>query len=74
MAARKPFRIMVRQSIPISSQAYNKLWQTGQRKVPLLMGGSQVVNEGGLAENSVLNDGGTLDVREKRQRNGDTAE
>ncbi|MDT8489733.1 hypothetical protein, partial [Escherichia coli] len=30
-------RTFLRRSIPISSLAYNKLWQTGQRKIPLLM-------------------------------------
>ncbi|WP_201286553.1 AIDA repeat-containing protein, partial [Escherichia coli] len=36
----------------------------------IINGCSQVVNEGGLAENSVLNDGGTLDVREKGSATG----
>ncbi len=69
MAVRKPFRIMVRQSIPISSLAYNKLWKR-TAEGSIINGGSQVVNEGGLAENSVLNDGGTLDVREKGSATG----
>ena len=42
----------------------------GTAEGSIINGGSQVVNEGGLAENSVLNDGGTLDVREKGSATG----
>lgn len=47
-----------------------QIMANGTAEGSIINGCSQVVNEGGLAENSVLNDGGTLDVREKGSATG----
>ncbi len=69
MAARKPFRIMKAINTDIVS-GLQQIMANGTAEGSIINGGSQVVNEGGLAENWVLNHGGTLMCGRKAAQRG----